>query len=157
MDLKDIENITNINNINEQLSLIDKITDIRDNGLSILPVRGHFFVRNISGLYTCTNPNCNLHPNMPDYMIGSLTSIAKKNCSCGYPLLELISCRNCGAFFMEGEKSNNIVQQNAKQNNDFFQVDEIDDEEEVRNNNNSRVERFILVASCQINHLPEIT
>ncbi|MBL0049691.1 MAG: DEAD/DEAH box helicase [Bacteroidetes bacterium] len=104
IDEKDIELITEIKNLNEQLSFIDKISELEDSGKPILPIRGHFFVRNINGLYACTNPACKIHPNMPDYILGSLTTIAKKNCECGYPLLELISCRTCGTFMMEGEK-----------------------------------------------------
>ncbi|MDZ4786859.1 MAG: DEAD/DEAH box helicase, partial [bacterium] len=144
-DLEDIKAISGLNSLNEQLSIIDKLADINDNDQSILPIRGHFFVRNINGLYACTNPDCKVHPNKPDYILGSISSIAKKNCSCGYPLLELISCRTCGTFFMEGEKSNTVVQQNAKQNNDFFHVEEMDDDEEDLSNKKSRVERFILV------------
>jgi DEAD/DEAH box helicase domain-containing protein len=144
VDEKDISDTTGIKSISEQLSFIDKLADLKDNGQPILPVRGHFFVRNINGLYACTNPTCKVYHNMPNQVIGSLTSITKKNCSCGYPLLELVSCRTCGSFMMEGEKFSNIVQQNSKQNNDFFQVDEIEDEEENDINSNSKKERFIL-------------
>jgi hypothetical protein len=120
LNLEVIGKTTKLPNSSGQLAYIDSLADISDNGQSFLPVRGHFFARNINGIYACTNPTCTIHRNVPEHIIGTLTTISKKQCKCGYPLLELISCKTCGTYMMEGEKEGNVVKQSSKQNNDFF-------------------------------------
>lgn len=142
LDSSDIEELTLISSLPDQLAYIDILADISDNGQPVLPVRGHFFARNISGIYACTNPNCTIHKNIPKHIIGSLTTISKKQCECGSPLLELIACRTCGTYMMEGERENNFVKQSSKQNNDFFQVENDDDED--NQTPNTVTGRFIL-------------
>lgn len=129
LNLEVIEKTTKLANLSDQLAYIDSLADISDNGQSFLPVRGHFFARNIGGIYACTNPTCTIHRNVPAHIIGTLTTISKKQCKCGYPLLELISCKTCGTYMMEGEKEGNVIKQSSKQNNDFFQVDDENDED----------------------------
>lgn len=145
LDSKEIGNITKEQDLYKQLEYIDTLAEISDASQSYLPVRGHFFARNISGLYACTNANCNIHPNIPDTIIGSLTTISKKLCDCGYPLLELISCQTCGNYMMEGEKVNNIIKQSSNQNNDLFYVDNHDEEEDKGLTQNSISSRIVLV------------
>ena len=132
--LTEIGDEAGINDMNDQLAFIDKLAEIEDNNSPIMPIRGHFFARNINGVYACTNPNCNIHPGKPADLISSLTTLSKKLCNCGSPLLELISCRTCGTYMMEGEKANGIVQQCANTNTDFFQVEndseDMDDEDD---------------------------
>lgn len=145
LDTNDIAEITGIPSLPDQLSCIDTLADISDNGKPVLPVRGHFFARNISGIYSCTNPDCTIHPNRHDHIIGTLTTISKRHCDCGYPLLELISCRTCGTFMMEGEKLGDVVKQSSKHSNDFFQIeDENNDDNEDDSNFNHVAGRFIL-------------
>ncbi|MFM1963399.1 MAG: hypothetical protein RLZZ172_2244, partial [Bacteroidota bacterium] len=125
---------------NDQLSFVDKLADITEYDKPVMPVRGHFFARNINGVYVCTNSACNIHHHIPTNVIGSITSISKKQCSCGYPLLELIACRTCGTFMMEGEIKNGHVQQSSKAYSDFFEVeDNINEVEEEDDGNNNHV------------------
>ncbi len=145
LDAKDIGEITGITSLPKQLAFIDTLADISDNGRPVLPLRGHFFVRNINGIYACTNPACTIHQKIPDHIIGTLTTISKRQCNCGHPLLELISCRTCGTYMMEGEKENNVIKQKSRENNDFFQVEnENDDDNEDNQNINHVSGRFIL-------------
>ena len=93
------------NNIQESLELIDFLSERSVNANSILPVRGHFFARGISGVYVCTNPECAEHKNdKPVTALGSMTTIAGRLCNCGSPLLELVACRSCGNQLIEGER-----------------------------------------------------
>ena len=56
----EIRRITNKTTLPEQLDFMDEHAEIFQDGQSILPVRGHFFSRNITGVYACTNPACNV-------------------------------------------------------------------------------------------------
>ncbi|MDP1815436.1 MAG: DEAD/DEAH box helicase [Leadbetterella sp.] len=130
IDTSDIQNITGLNDMDDQIAYLDTLADIKVDNQPILPIRGHFFARNINGLYVCTNSGCGHGANLPTPIFSTITSISKKLCACGYPMLELIACKTCGTYMMEGENANNIVQQNSRQINDFFQVDDMDEEEE---------------------------
>ncbi len=158
LNISQIGDIAGINNENEQLSFVDKLADITENGQPVMPVRGHFFARNINGIYACTNPACNIHPHIPTNLVGSITSISKKQCSCGYPLLELIACRTCGTFMMEGEKKNGHVQQSSKAYTDFFEVEdninETEEDEEGGGNENNDGNTTKLIIARQFANKP---
>jgi hypothetical protein len=80
LTVQDVSTITGIINETEQLAFVDQLAEISENGQPVMPVRTHFFARNISGLYACTNPNCNEHPHIPIGVAGTMTSISKKHC-----------------------------------------------------------------------------
>lgn len=104
LDQKEIFEITGIKGNNQQLEVIDYLAQQK----GVLPVRGHFFTRGIGGVYTCTNPGCDKHKgNKPSKALGTMYTLAGKNCNCGYPLLELVACGTCGGMMLEGEKVNN--------------------------------------------------
>lgn len=86
------------------LQHIDKLAEAEVNGQNLLPLRGHFFTRGIGGVYVCTNSNCEHHKgHLPENGLGRMTTISNKTCKCGYKLLELVACNNCGKMMMEGE------------------------------------------------------
>ena len=122
LDLSKIGEMTSSVGDIAQLEFVDKLTEIKENGKPVMPVRGHFFARNINGLFACTNPICDIHPYKPEDIVSTLTTISKKKCSCGYPLLDLISCRTCGSFMLEGEKRGNVIQQKSNAYIDFFEI-----------------------------------
>ena len=81
------------------LQWIDDLAEIQ-----ALPIRGHFFTRGIGGVYVCTNPECSIHgEDKPASALGTFHTVSAKNCGCGWPLLELVACRSCGNYMMEGE------------------------------------------------------
>lgn len=127
LDLSKIGEMADVIGDIAQLEFVDKLTEIKENGQPVMPVRGHFFARNINGIFACTNPICDIHPFKPENIVSTLTTISKKKCSCGYPLLELISCRTCGSFMLEGEKRGHVVQQSSNAYIDFFEIEEEDD------------------------------
>ena len=96
----EIGKVLNISDKYEQLEAVDCLADEKN----LLPVRGHFFTRGIGGVYSCTNSKCDKHKaHIPTKVIGPLVTVAGKKCTCGHPLLELISCRSCGVMMLEGE------------------------------------------------------
>lgn len=71
---------------------------------AILPLRAHFFARNINGLYACINPNCKRH-SASHIDIGSLTTLEAAVCpDCGGQLLEVVKCPQCGKWSLQGER-----------------------------------------------------
>ena len=71
----------------------------------IMPLRVHFFFRNLSGLWACSSPNC--RDAVRDYQfenrtIGKFYKRPCNICSCGMKVLELLVCENCGEVFLGG-------------------------------------------------------
>jgi len=88
----------------DTLERLDVLCKQKVDGQSILPVRAHFFARGIGGVFTCTNPSCSKHSGTrPPRAAGTMTTIAGRICSCGWPLLELVACRSCGNQLIESE------------------------------------------------------
>jgi len=131
--LQDFKPYFQPNNENKYLEMIDKMAENE-----ILPVRGHFFSRGIGGVFVCTNPDCNIHgENKPKSVLGSMHTIASKNCDCGWPILELIACKSCGNYMMEGElkklaNKGFFISQPSKDSQNAFDI-ESDDEENSSN------------------------
>ena len=119
LKLSKISQPFNLNNTPEQLHLVDLLSESVIDDKLLFPVRGHFFVRGIGGVFVCTNPQCHKHKNYkPTDFIGTISTIAGRLCSyCGYPLLELVSCRSCGAYMLFGEQYTN-----SRTNQDFIQL-----------------------------------
>ena len=116
------------------LQLIDKLCELKLNDNPVLSLRGHFFLRAISGLYACANPNCKgVNHGIPLY--GHLTSYQGTKCpDCGAPLIELVQCKRCGGFELMGRSSRKthevtpLVNEHDRQ--DYFAIDEDDVDDE---------------------------
>lgn len=111
--------------VEEALALIDKLCEMKVNGEVVMSLRGHFFLRNISGIFACTNPACPHHGDSP---LGSITSIPGTVCPhCEGTLLEVVQCKSCGEHLLSGEL--NEYQQAVRQvvpdeDVDLFNYDE---------------------------------
>lgn len=155
----DIGKYFNTNNIKDSLELVDILAETKYDDNSIFPVRGHFFTRGIGGVYVCTNPNCSKHGKAkPRNAIGTMTTIAEKECKkCGYPLLELVACRSCGNYMIQGEK---YIDKDGKEyfkltstvSQDAFYIEnEHDDENEENSKGNieQNIKKFIATKYTQ--------
>ena len=73
--------------------------DARQPGL--LPCRVHAFYRGLPGLWVCMDQECTELP--PDQgghsLTGKMYSQPRDHCRCGSRVLELFTCRNCGAAY----------------------------------------------------------
>lgn len=151
----EIGQLLNIPDKSEQLKAIDSLADQKIGDANLLPVRGHFFTRGIGGVYVCTNANCDKHKeNRPEKAIGTMYTVAGKNCSCGHPLLELIACRSCGNMMLEGErikgtKGRDKITQKTTMGYDAFHMEKDDVEEGQQIDSNKNIARFI---NFNINH-----
>lgn len=89
-------------------SLANKIEGLNNNdgtAAALLPSRIHYFIRSISGVYVCTNPECSRHKKIR-VGIGSLTTYQNTNCPiCKSKMLEVATCPSCGGSIVVGETS----------------------------------------------------
>jgi Lhr-like helicase len=71
----------------------------------ILPMRAHYFFRNISGLWACSDPHCaevKDEYKFPNRAIGKMYKRPRTICNCGKRALEVIICESCGKTFLGG-------------------------------------------------------
>ena len=52
--------------------------------------------------------------------LGTMTTIAEKNCECGFPMIELVACRSCGNMMLEGENTQGKITQKATKGYEAF-------------------------------------
>ena len=67
--------------------------------------RAHMFLRQIQGMWACSNPCCTEVPDefrYQDRAIGRLYKIPALKCRCGGQILELLYCYDCGESFLGG-------------------------------------------------------
>jgi DEAD/DEAH box helicase domain-containing protein len=67
--------------------------------------RSHMFLRQIQGMWACSNPNCNQVSERYQYDERSIGRIYKNpalKCACGGQVLELLYCYDCGEMFLGG-------------------------------------------------------
>jgi superfamily II DNA/RNA helicase len=159
----EIGDVFNVKNKFDQLDIVDKLSEKKINGHNLLPVRAHFFIRGIGGVYVCTNKNCDQHKeHLPNIAIGTMHTIASKNCNCGHPLLELVACRSCGNMMLEGTKEKKHIYQKTSVGYEAFSIDINDDVEDsntstghdnnlIRLVKKSHIKREIDYLTCDIN------
>lgn len=67
----------------------------------LAPIRLHAFERAVAGIWSCINPTCPQKPS--DWPFGRILPERADECSsCGAPVLEVVSCFECGETFLEG-------------------------------------------------------
>ena len=67
--------------------------------------RSHMFIRNVRGVWACSNPDCpEVAPEWrsPSRTVGRLYSVPRLTCDCGSRVLELLYCDTCGEPFLGG-------------------------------------------------------
>lgn len=69
----------------------------------LFAARVHAFFRGLPGLWACLNAECTaLHPSLRGGPTGALYTQPHERCACGSRVLELHSCRGCGAAIAAG-------------------------------------------------------
>ncbi len=72
-------------------------------GLAPLPMRVHLMLRNLQGLWVCTNPACSQAPaRSAPCPCGTLHYVPALTCQCGSRVLELLYCEACGEVLVGG-------------------------------------------------------
>lgn len=81
-------------------TLVELAAMARDDadGPPLLPARAHVFFRGLPGLWACLDPECSELPErLRGGPTGALYAQPRDRCGCGAKVLELHSCRGCGA------------------------------------------------------------
>ena len=66
-------------------------------------MRVHLMLRNVQGLWTCTDAGCSHAPSRLSYCpTGALHYVPVLTCQCGSRVLELLYCEPCGEVFFGG-------------------------------------------------------
>jgi Lhr-like helicase len=83
--------------------LLSLINITIDNGKALQPLRAHYFLRNIEGLWVCSNKNCSEIIQKDEHrQYGKLYHAPVTRCKCGAKVYEVIVCRYCGEIFFRG-------------------------------------------------------
>ncbi|MFD2185097.1 DEAD/DEAH box helicase [Rhodoplanes azumiensis] len=76
-----------------------KTDDLEEERLA--PIRLHAFERAVPGVWSCINPECPDRPS--DWPFGRILAERADQCPCcGAPVLEVVSCNECGEAYLEG-------------------------------------------------------
>jgi DEAD/DEAH box helicase domain-containing protein len=76
--------------------------------------RSHMFIRQIQGMWACSNPACSEIPTEYQYegrRIGKLFKSPALKCGCGGQVLELLYCYDCGEAYLGGFVSNALEEE----------------------------------------------
>ncbi len=77
----------------------------RERAAAGITFRAHMFIRNVTGVWACSNPACNevdTAARDPDRQIGKLYLRPRPTCQCGGRVLELLRCDQCGEESLGG-------------------------------------------------------
>jgi len=88
-------------------SLIKILCQSEKGGNYVAPIRAHFFFRSVSGLWGCSDPNCNHIGHNEQFegrTVGKLYKRPRSICDCGKKILEILVCENCGELYFGGYK-----------------------------------------------------
>ncbi len=97
-------------------NIIRTICQTKEGNNFIMPLRAHYFFRNLNGLWACSDPDCsslNDKYKVDEREIGKMYKHPNSICLCGKRTLELILCESCGEVFLGGfaisQSGKNIV------------------------------------------------
>ncbi|MCA9212843.1 MAG: DEAD/DEAH box helicase, partial [Planctomycetales bacterium] len=125
----------------QTLEYLDWFSD-KSESESILPLRGHFFMRTQPGLWSCWNSSCSEKDpalTQSDWPFGAVYLSQRERCDCGSQIFEVVVCRECGEVYLAArEDQNNALHPTVLSEQtpiDDFQLDlqeevSVDDEDE---------------------------
>ncbi|MEV7528410.1 DEAD/DEAH box helicase [Agrococcus sediminis] len=79
--------------------LLDRVSTGETDGQRF---RGHIFMRTMTGIWACSDPECRLATPDADRRIGRLHARPTEHCGCGARVLELLYCGSCGVEALGG-------------------------------------------------------
>ena len=82
-------------------SVLDALAE-PEGGEASIPLRAHLFVRQMPGVWACSNRECPEVSASPERNIGKLYATPTLTCACGSRVLELLYCDVCGDVSLGG-------------------------------------------------------
>jgi ATP-dependent helicase YprA (DUF1998 family) len=91
-------------------------------------LRTHLFIRNVLGMWACTDPNCSAvtHGGARGG-VGKLWESPRHRCTCGSRVLRLLYCQSCGELFFQGFIAPEIKEGDRFSDGERFLVAELGD------------------------------
>ncbi len=121
------------------------LSNAAKNGISLAPLRIHAFHRIVPGVWSCINENCKDKPS--GWRFGKLLHKQSAFCPCcNSPVLEVLSCNECGEVALHGERRNNALIQvrDAMFSDEFAKTIEVeetpDDDIQISNEKSTNTE-----------------
>lgn len=130
----------------EALGLVDRLCDITIDGVKLLSLRAHMFLRAINGLYACANPSCSASTGT---LYGHLTTYKALVCPhCGQPLMEVLQCKRCNSFILTGASDPHThliasIEEEMEQEDPFALEQDLDEDDSE--NIGSHPEQFYVI------------
>lgn len=92
----------------ETLEYLDYLSEKREQG-TLLPLRGHFFMRTLAGLWACWNSKCSGKSDLlqdGNWPFGSIYLSKNERCKhCGSQVFEIVVCRDCGEVYLAASET----------------------------------------------------
>ncbi|WP_027062854.1 DEAD/DEAH box helicase [Mesorhizobium loti] len=126
----------------------------------LAPIRLHAFERAVPGIWSCINSKCPDRPS--DWPFGRILSERADHCpSCHAPVLEIVSCTECGEVYLEGTERGSRLSsplrnpprdefafESSRENDSASEIaDDIENEEEPSREDEAVFERDRLFAA----------
>ena len=96
------------------LKWLDLLSKAKDKN-AFLPLRTHIFHNTLSGIWACCNSNCSKVKNSKldeeEWPFGKVYLESKRECDCGAPVYEVVSCSDCGTVYLQAQIKQNILKQ----------------------------------------------
>lgn len=91
----------------DMLRIVDLCSEQTDAEEALLPLRAHFFLRTLPGIWACCNPACDgRHASLraPEWPFGAVYFSRHKQCpTCKSLVFELVGCSDCGTSYLYAE------------------------------------------------------
>ncbi|WP_234556911.1 DEAD/DEAH box helicase [Shewanella chilikensis] len=133
-----------------------------DEGLSFLPLRAHLFHNVIPAIRACVDRNCAHKANTPlahpEWSFGMVYLEDRTHCSCGAPLMQLVSCEECNESFLQtSTTSQGKLIDPSQQQVDEFSLDEepSDTYEETKDKDSELLSHSLITNRVVDNSYPE--
>ncbi len=106
LKLSDLAKTCGASSLAETLELLDLCHPAKEDGVSFLPIRMHFFQRTQVGLWSCVNPGCKGSAGTPKpegWAYGPIFGERRVKCpDCGSLVFEILLCSRCGEPHLQG-------------------------------------------------------
>ena len=145
------------------LDLLDTMSGTRaPDGQAFLPLRGHFIMKLITGIWSCLNNDCSVLKNQPrpkSWTLGQIYFSDVKGCSCGGKVVPLYRCTECNRAFgvARREKGKLKAFSNINIVDDFSPTAAIEDEDlddapdEILQNEGRHTSHIVTISTnCEI-------
>ncbi|NCB55899.1 MAG: DEAD/DEAH box helicase [Gammaproteobacteria bacterium] len=141
------------------LTWLDLLSGTKNaDGLSFLPLRAHLFHNVIPAIRACVDRNCShkagtalAHAEWP---FGMVYMEERTHCSCGAPLMPLVSCEECNESFLQAATTSygRLIDQSQQQVDEFSLDEDPTDTADQDQDEDSELSSHSLITNHAVNY-----